>query len=223
MVVRDNGQRPGVDADPEYSNMRVPGPALLKSEKRSEYEAFKRGILTSLQCEDPIQRIYAESFVDDYWEIARLRRALATLLNHKAKQNRDRYPGNRSSDPEPLAKVLAAIDREIKGLPKLEEKEQRVNEIVKSSGDEEAEVSAEDEELADALAIESSIDLQVTLEQLINAKYKRCNDALRQIEWCKGFADRLKRAADAAIEAFVHESQQETPEAESATLAPEIK
>ena len=88
---------------------------------------------------------------------------------------------------------------------------------------ENVEADFQDYELADALAVESLIDLQVTFEKLINDKYKRLNDALRQIEWCKGFADRLKRACDAAIEASVHGSKEEGLEAESTTLAPETE
>ena len=223
MVVRDKGQQPRVDADPGYLSMRVPGPALLKSEKRSEYEAFKQRILDALQCKDPIERIYAESFVDDSWEIARLRKALPTLLNHNAKKHLERIPAKRSADKEPLANVLAAFSRAIKHSRTEEEKEQQLNEIGKISDQEEIEVSLEDEELADAMAVESSINLQVTLERLINDKYKRRNDTLRQIEWYKGFADRLKRASDAAIEAAVHGSKHGTLQNASATLAPAIE
>ena len=225
MGIRNKGQRPRVDVATEYSSMCILEPPLLKSEKRSEYEAFRRAILSSLQCKSPIERIYAESFIADSWEIARLRKALATLLSDKAKQHLQLQndPADGSAYKDALAKVLADFDREIKGLPVDERQEKSVKESAESSNSENVEADFQDYELADALAVESLIDLQVTFEKLINDKYKRLNDALRQIEWCKGFADQLKRACDAAIEASVHGSKEEGLEAESTTLAPETE
>jgi hypothetical protein len=225
MVVRDKGQRPRVEVAPDYSSMRVQEPPLLKSEERSEFETFRRDILSYLQCKSPIERIYAEDFIADSWEIARLRKALATLLNHKAKQHLalQNGPAKRSAESDPLAKVLAAVKRKLDGLPVDGDQEEPVEEVAEPSGSENVEADFQDVELADALAVESLIGLQVTFEQLINDKYKRRNDALRQIEWCRGFAERLKRASDAAIEAAVHGSKEEKLAAESTTLVPEIE
>ncbi len=58
-------------------------PPLLKSESAEEFNAFRRAVQNEIKPNGAIEKIYAGEFAKLHWEVQRMRRCKATIINIK--------------------------------------------------------------------------------------------------------------------------------------------
>ena len=201
--------------------MRRRQTALLRSESRVEYNEFKNDILSALNCRNPIEELLAQGVIDESWNIARLRNAQTLIITSRARKQA--RLSDRADDREKRERndhdLKAEVERNLKSEATREDALEDLREpIGKAIDDEEKEF----QEVADAVALESNIENQIKIDQLIDSGYARLTDALRQIDWCrKEFLDNLVSASDAAIgRAFKDHAKEVEIESTSMPTAP---
>lgn len=195
--------------------------ALLRSESRDEYNEFKNDILSALNCRNPIEELLAQGVIDESWNIARLRNAQALIITSRARKQarlsdrEDDREKRERNDHDLKAEVGKNLQNEATREDALEELREPIG---KAIDDEEKEI----QEVEDAVALESNIENQIKIDQLIDSGYARLTDALRQIDWCrKEFLDNLVSASDAAIgRAIKHHAKEVEIESTSMPTAP---
>lgn len=153
-------------------------PPLLKREDANLYDALFSRIVTAARPRDPFEWILLKDYTDLAWEIFRLGRAKAILVD--------------GSEMHAVLRVLEKIG--VRGAPGLEwnRNPDVRSEILKQLSD-----SGMDEEMITAQAVLDSCTRLAVLDARIAAAEARRNAALHEMDRHRsGFASRLRSAPD---------------------------
>ena len=208
-------------------------PPVLGSEDPTAYDGILAGILADTKARDFIQEIWVKNAADALWEIKRVRRHKALLLERQVRQQQEMDEEREEAEEvEQLDESTPEGEKVERADNPAEEGEQLdQGEEVKEPGapttqfermveldavvgslvpDCDAILAGPVDELKYAAALESNIDLYERLDRLEDRAVARLEDALNQLDlYRQGLGSRSRRVSDAIIEGEFSESTQE--------------
>jgi Mg/Co/Ni transporter MgtE len=174
----------------------LPPPPLLVTESMADFDRLCDAFNEDIKPRGPIERIYVSEIANIVWEILRLHRFKAAVINNRINDAlriiilrllpQDRDMGERQQEARELARNRVSDQGS----------RRQVLELLKQNNRDESE--------AEVKAIRESLAEVEQIDRLLASLGSRLNKALRQIfEYRRGFAQRLRDTSNRIIEGKV--------------------
>src|SRR5580704_7477577 len=160
-------------------------PAILSSESLECYKKLLAGLAEDFRPKTYLERVLIRNFVDESWNIFRVQRFKASVLERRVDEIRKLQSERDKAQAQKEASAQGRVEEIVKGQTERERADEMEDIIFNSIADVDNILATRPEDLEYARAFELSIKTYQELDLMETRAIRRRDAILRQLEHCK--------------------------------------